>query len=69
MTDTYSPIWRCVNCGGQNAQPALFAGKGAMACGDCGWLIGNPLPEDAKDQPLCSVCRRRHGPEVRHERE
>jgi hypothetical protein len=42
----------CANCG--STRPVV--------CPDCDWTLGAVPP----DQPLCSICRRRHGPETTH---
>ena len=42
----------CANCG--STRPAR--------CPDCEWPLGKPVPDAA----FCSICRRRHGPEVTH---
>jgi hypothetical protein len=42
----------CANCG--SPRP--------VCCPDCDWPLGAVVP----DAPLCSICRRRHGPERTH---
>lgn len=52
--------WRkqiCANCGHQHT------GEPPYHCRDCDWPLAERVVPDA---PLCSVCRRRHGAEVKH---
>lgn len=35
-------------------------------CADCGWPEGKPVDQS---KPLCSICRRRHGSEIKHSNE
>lgn len=47
----------CANCGEKHP------GIGRTHCRECDWVLANRKVPDA---PLCSVCRRRHGPEKEH---
>ncbi len=49
----------CVNCG---SSLGYIARGGRIVCIACDWEYGQPVP----DEPLCSICRRRHGAEIRH---
>src|SRR5262245_51120409 len=42
----------CANCGSERR----------AVCAECMWPLGDVVP----DQPLCSICRGRHGPEREH---
>jgi hypothetical protein len=57
----------CVNCGSrkspikQDFDSVLRDGL-MLVCPDCDWPVGKPVP----DEPLCSICRKRHGAEIEH---
>ena len=51
----------CSNCG---CKRWYTDGFGDLRCGDCD-ISENAIID--KSKPLCSICRRRHGPEVKHE--
>lgn len=49
----------CANCGRAGG---YVERHGRVMCRACDWPLGDPIP----DAPLCSICRRRHGPERTH---
>jgi hypothetical protein len=51
---TTRPV-ECANCG--TWQP-----PDRPRCSECDWPLGVPVP----DAPVCTICRRRHGPERTH---
>ncbi len=51
----------CKNCGSDKIREAKWE-PATFICNECDW----PQDREAPDAPLCSVCRRRHGPEVQH---
>jgi hypothetical protein len=53
---------RCANCGSTHAPVIGRGGAQTLQCPECEWPVGVPV----LDAPLCSICRRRHGPERTH---
>lgn len=57
MSEATKTAQICANCGHRHTgTPPVF-------CRDCDWRLAD---REVPNAPLCSICRRRHGPEKTH---